>query len=97
MGEREGQGTASESLACLPQLRPYRQRTLLALRILRAQNKSRHVVVKLFQRGLVRVDHVPGFIELELDILLQRGGNRQMLHLEDAFVERRRQIEIACV
>ena len=50
--------------------------------------------MELFQRSLMRIHHVPRLIELKFDIVLQFGWNLQMVHLVDAFVERRGQVEI---
>ncbi len=52
------------------------------------------VVVQHLERCVLGVDHVARVVELVLDIRLQVRRNRQVMHLVDALVERRRQIVI---
>jgi hypothetical protein len=57
---------------------------LLRFGVLTLEDEGCDVVVYRLQQGLVGIDHVPGFIKLKFDILLQFGRDGQVMHFINA-------------
>lgn len=74
-----------------------RRSTSVCFGTLRFEDEGCHIIVQSFQRGRACINHVPGFVKLKFDVLLQFRWNRQVLHFVNSFVKRRGEIEVAGV